>query len=201
MNIFKRIGIKIGEAARSIFGGRVAGADKAKKQAKALKRAGVKNAALKRFEKMQKIFKQKTGKSVYSKGLTENEKEQAKDIIDMFIEDENATLDGIKEQYEDLHDQGYAMDADNVADMAKQIDIIKNREQANRIYNVLGSDVVRDAWNNYKDNEENNTNVALMTQAINSVTESLEEDGEYMTLTSQERLDQIVSEYRRLKGE
>ena len=201
MNIFKRIGIKIGEAARSIFGRRVAGADKAKKQVASLKRAGVKNAALKRFEKMQKIFKQKTGKSVYSKGLTESEKEQAKDIIDMFIEDENATLDGIKEQYEDLYDQGYAMDADNVADMARQIDIIKNREQANRIYNVLGSDVVRDAWNYYKDNEEDNTNVALMTQAINNVTESLEEDGEYMTLTSQERLDQIISEYRRLKGE
>lgn len=202
MNIFKRIGIKIGEAARSIFGRRSYSATRVKKRMKALKRAGVKNNAMKQFETMSKVFKNKKGKSIFSRYLTDEEEDEADDIFETFLSDVTTTIEGIEEAYAEVEQlPGIRKGETNLNEMAHQVDIAHNRERAAFIKNILGSPVIKESWNKYKDLEENSKNVQLMEQALNDVADELSDGQTYNLFSQQQRLDQVIAKYRELKGE
>ena len=169
---------------------------------KALKRAGVKNNAMKQFETMSKVFKNKKGKSIFSRYLTDEEEDEADDIFETFLSDVTTTIEGIEEAYAEVEQlPGIRKGETNLNEMAHQVDIAHNRERAAFIKNILGSPVIKESWNKYKDLEENSKNVQLMEQALNDVADELSDGQTYNLFSQQQRLDQVIAKYRELKGE
>lgn len=166
-----------------------------------LKRAGVENnESLKKLKAFEGIFKEKHGKSIYSRKLTEEENEEAADIFNMFLEDKLSTTEGIEEEYEKLSSQGLVGDADTIAQMAKKVDVVKNVEAADRVHSVLGSQTEKLIWMEVRSNPDK-YNVPMMAQAIENVTDELESMDPSQRGSTGQRVQMVLDEYRRLMEE
>lgn len=207
MNIFKRIKAFAVNVLRGIRGKQAPGAKETKARIKELKKAGINNAAMKTFENQAKIFKKKYGKNIFSTFMTEEPREEAASIFASFMENRTSDLDEIVSMYEDVKDLPGIKDVEDIADMARQVDIAKNRERAAAIYAVYGSPVINEMWNDFKSENETKENVELMKEAINNVMGELEEvnpftgKGSYMTSSKSDKMQMVKDEFERLKDE
>lgn len=166
-----------------------------------LKRAGVENnESLKKLKAFEGIFKEKHGKSIYSRKLTEEEQEEAADIFNMFLEDKLSETEGIMEEYEKLSAQGLVSEADTIAQMAKKVDIVRNREAADRIHAVLSSPDEKKIWERVRNNPDK-YNVTLMSQAIENVVDELENLSPDQRGSGISREQIVLDEYKRLVEE
>lgn len=181
-----------------IRGEQAAGASSVKKRLKSLKKAGINNAAMKKFDAYQKLFQKKHGKDIFSYHLSGKEKAEANEIFNMFLSDPTTDEKLLRMKYEGLKAKNLVEDVTDVADMAKQIDVVQNRAIAKEINDVLGSPQIREIWDAFKSGEEN-TYTSLMKDAMLNVSRELEDDESLMMYTSAERIDMVLSEFNRLK--
>lgn len=196
---FRRMIRGISSAIRKLIRGeQAAGASTVQKRLKNLRKLGIENSAVKKFGKYQELFKKKHGKDIFSYKLTDSEKAEANEIFNMFLADPSTDEKLIKMKYEGLKDKNLVKDVANVADMAKQIDIVENRAMAKQINDVLGSPIIREIWSAFRGNEDNRY-VTLMQDAMLNVANELEDDDSLMMYTSQERIDMVLAEFKRLK--
>lgn len=202
MKLFSRIGGLFKRAVSAIRrltrGEMAAGASSVKTRLERMKKLGIDNQAVKKFESYQRLFKSKYGKDIFSPKLSDRAKSEATEIFNMFLADPTTDEKLLRMKYDSLRDSNLVEDVTDIADMAKQVDIVQNRAIAKEIYDVLGSPQIREIWNAFKGGEENKYS-NLMKDAILNVTRDLEEDENMQLYTSSERVDMVLSEFNRLK--
>ena len=201
---------KMGSVIQKRIWHKAQGVDEARLRLAELKEFNVNNQGVKRFKAFRKTFKEKHGKDLFSPRLNPMERKEAESIIQMFLNDPDTDINQIEltwENYADKNLLGYdekeleeSEDYISLEQKAKDVDVVKNRVESDRIANVMGSIVVNNVWNTVK-MDPDQYDVSVMSMAISNITDILEDHDPGDRSTEAYRAKMVIEEYERLMGE